>query len=86
MNTKKQCFQCGEDGTDIYGYTICDTCKSKIGLFTDETIKKHILLYNESKNNSYAEEIEDRLIFIEKDYIKKKIKLLSIQERLNELE
>ena len=79
----KSCFQCGKEGTNMYDYTICDSCKSKIGLFTDATIKKHISLYQKSsKDHSYEKEIHDRLIFIEKDYIKKRIKLLHIQERL----
>jgi hypothetical protein len=85
MNTSKLCFQCGKQGADMYGYTICDSCKSKLGLFTDETIKKHITLYNFSKNQSYENEILDRLSFIDKDYIKKKIKLLHILERLKNI-
>lgn len=86
MNTPKSCFQCGKAGTDLYGFTICGSCKSKLGLFTDDTIKKHISIYKKSsKNHSYEEEIQDRLIFIEKDYVKKRIKLLHIQERLTEI-
>jgi len=70
----------------MYGYTTCDSCKSKLGLFTDVTIKKHILLYKKSaKNHSYEEEIHNRLIFLDKDYIKKRIKLLHIQERLKHI-
>ena len=65
----------------MYGYTICDSCKSKLGLFTDETIKKHVSLYR-TRDHSYEEEIRDRLILLEKDCIKKTIKLLHIQERL----
>jgi len=65
----------------MYGYNICDSCKSKLGLFTDETIRKHISAYKKSsKYNSYEEEINDRLILLENDYIKKRIKLLHIQE------
>ena len=61
----KPCFQCGRTSINIdpYGYTICDSCKSKLGLFTDETIKKHISLYNSTKNHSYEKEIRDRLVF-----------------------
>jgi len=82
MSTRITCFQCGKQGTDLFGYTICESCKSKLGLFTDETIKKHISLYQSTKNHSYEEEIRERLIFMEKDYIKKRIKLLNILERL----
>ena len=83
MNTIKTCFQCGNKGIDMYGYIICDSCKAKLGLFTDETIKKHIILYKSPlKRRTYEEEINYRLDFINKDYIKKRIKLLHIQERL----
>ncbi len=81
---KNLCFQCGRIGKDLCGITVCDSCKSRLGLFTDETIKKHISLYK-AKGRSYEEEIARRLDFIEKDFIKKKIKLLHIQERLKEL-
>jgi hypothetical protein len=77
------CFECGDKATDMFGYMICDSCKSKLGLFTDETIKKHISLYETTKKKrSYKEEINYRIDFIEKDYIKKKIKLLYIKDRL----
>ena len=82
---KKLCFQCGEKGTNMYGYIICDSCKSKLRLFTDETIQKHISLYKKTKIHSYEEEIHDRLVFLDKDYIKKRIKLLYIQERLADI-
>ncbi len=81
---KNLCFQCGSQGKDLCGFTVCDSCKSKLGLFTDETIKKHIALYK-AKGRSYEAEIARRLDFIEKDFAKKKIKLLHIQERLKEL-
>jgi hypothetical protein len=81
MTTK--CFQCGNSGTDMYGYTICDACKSKLGLFSDETIEKHCQKYEtDPDTRSYEEEIKYRLKYIETDYIKKKIKLLHILSRL----
>ena len=86
MELKKPCFPCGNPGTDLFGYIICDSCKTKLGLFTDGTIQKHIALYEKSnKKRSYAEEIRYRLEFVEKDYIKKRIKLHHIQERLNQI-
>ncbi len=79
----KPCFQCGNPGADLYGYTICDACKAKLGLFTNETIQKHVALYEKSqKKRSYEQEIRYRLDYIEKDFIKKQIKLLHIQNRL----
>ena len=75
---EKSCFNCGKKGTNIYGYTICDSCKSKLKLFSDETIKKHYLKNPEK----FSKEIQRRLGFIDKDYIKKRIKLLHVQEQL----
>ena len=83
---EKVCFQCGDKGDDLYGYTVCADCKSKLGLFTDATIKKHIALYQDpAKKRSYAQEIKYRLDFVEKDYIKKKLKLLHILDRLDHI-
>ena len=87
----KTCFKCnGENGDDtevLYGYTICSTCKSNLGLFLDETIKRHIAKREIKRQKdpglmSYEEDIRYRLDFIEKDYISKKIKLLHCLERL----
>jgi hypothetical protein len=70
----------------MFGYYICNLCKAKLGLFTDEKIKQHIALFADStKNHSYLEEINYRLNFIEKDYIKKKIKLLHILDRIEHI-
>jgi hypothetical protein len=87
MNNSKHCFQCGDPTTnDMFGYAICDSCKSALGLFTDETIKKHIAKYETpTSKRSYKEEIDYRLDFIEKDFIKKKIKLLEIKARLENI-
>jgi len=86
MGNPKSCFQCGNKGSDIYGYIMCDSCKAKLGLFSDETIKKHIAQYEKpTSKRSYKEEIDYRLDFIEKDYIKKRIKLLDIKKRLENI-
>ncbi len=86
-----QCFQCGETEesllNNMFGYTICDPCKTKLGLFQDKTIKKYVSLFDKSKEAdpdhlSYEGEVDFRLAYLEKDYIKKKIKLLHIKERL----
>jgi len=65
----------------MYGYCICDSCKDKLRLFTDATIRKYKL-----KNPAFEKEIQDRLDFLERDYMKKKIKLLYVQDRLEEIE
>lgn len=65
----------------MYGYTICDSCKAKLRLFTDETIKKY-----KSKNaKKFSKEIQRRLDFLDKDYIKKRIKLLHVLKQLKRL-
>ncbi|MCP4703604.1 MAG: hypothetical protein GY865_03260 [candidate division Zixibacteria bacterium] len=83
----KPCFKCGNttnsNNIQLFDYTICQTCKSKLGLYNDETIKGHIKKYKDkSKDHSYAKEISGRLTLLEKDYNRKRIKLLHIQERL----
>ena len=78
MTHSKSCFNCGKKGKDKYDYTICDPCKTKLKLLSDETIKK----YNSLDPKEFSAEIQRRLDFVEKDYIKKRIKLLHIQERL----
>ncbi|KMY67055.1 hypothetical protein AAU61_14040 [Desulfocarbo indianensis] len=80
----KACFQCGRKGADLFGYCVCDSCKAKLGLFTDATIKRHIAKY-ETQGKSYAEEINNRLHILDEDYIKKKIKLLHVRERLQHI-
>ena len=65
----------------MYGYIICDTCKSKLRLFTNETILK----YNSQNSEEFSAEIGKRLDQLDKDYIKKRIKLLHVQEQLKQL-
>ena len=78
----KTCFNCGKETTNnLYNYPICDSCKSKLKLFSDETIKKYYLKDPEK----FSKEIQRRLEFIDKDYIKKRIKLLHVQEQLKHL-
>ncbi len=74
----KKCFNCDKNGKNMYGYSICDSCKSKLRLFTNDTIKK----YNSENPENFPKEIQRRLDFLDKDYIKKRIKLLHIQEQL----
>ncbi|RAJ11507.1 hypothetical protein [Arenibacter echinorum] len=71
----KKCFNCDKNGKNMYGYSICDSCRSKLRLFTKDTIKK----YSENPEN-FPKEIQRRLDFLDKNYIKKRIKLLHIQE------
>ncbi len=64
------CFQYGKEGDDIFGYAICDTCKSKLCLFTDETIKKYIDKFKSTaRSTTFEEEMDYWLDFIKKDYV-----------------
>lgn len=78
VSAEKKCFNCGKKGKDKYGYIICDSCKSKLRLFSNDTIKR----YNAESPEGFSKEIQKRLDFLNKDYIKKRIKLLHIQEQL----
>ncbi len=88
------CFRCGETEkaslNDMYNYVVCNACVTKLGLYHDETIKKHMASFQRAKDMnpeklSYEEEVNHRLIAMEKDYISKRIKLLHIRERLKNL-
>jgi len=80
-----KCFNCGDETTNRrYEITICTACEQDLKLFTDETIARQNAEYKPSeKYAAYPDEIADRLVFLEKDYLKKKIKLLHVLERLN---
>ena len=75
----KPCYNCGKaTAKELYNYPICDSCKSKLKLFTEATVKK----YYDKDPEGFSKEIQRRLDFIEIDYINKKIKLLSVKEKL----
>lgn len=79
-----KCFNCGAETTNQrYEITICAACEQDLRLFTDETIARQKAEYQPSeKYAAYDDEIAGRLVFLEKDYLKKKIKLLHVLERL----
>jgi len=75
----KPCYNCNKDSAEeLYNYPICESCKSKLKLLTSATIKK----YNDKDPEEYSKEIQRRLDQIEKEYINKKIKLLSVKEKI----
>ncbi len=76
------CFNCSKKGTNMYGYVICDTCKSSLRLFTDATIKKY---YTEDPKG-FVKDIDERIDVLEKDFIKKRIKLLHVKVQLKQLQ
>jgi len=82
MSSAYQCFQCGKPGIDMFGFKICKSCKSRLGLLTDETIMKHMTHFNSSEPHSYLDEVNDKILFLENDYIRKRIKLLHIRKRI----
>ncbi len=73
------CFSCNEKGDEFHGYIICNSCKKKLRLFTDETVRKYVMKFTKSK---YEKEIRNKLISLEKNTIKQKIKLLDILTKL----
>jgi hypothetical protein len=80
-----KCFNCGLN-TDIqkFGIAICTLCEAELRLFTDDTILRQNKEYKSSdKYASYPDEIADRLQLLEKDFLKKKIKLSHILERID---
>lgn len=82
-----KCFNCGaETSNQRYEITICPACEQDLRLFTDETIVRQKAEYKPSEEYAtYNDEIADRLVFLEKDYLKKKMKLLHVLERLEYL-
>lgn len=74
----------------LFEYPVCSVCSSKMGLFRDKTIARYIKEFELKKRKdpeelSFEEEMERRLEYIEKDYIKKKIKLNYILDRIKDL-
>jgi len=85
MNNK--CSLCGDQGSEFYGYSICDVCKADIRLYTDNTIQRQRSNFKKSSRAStYEDDMQYRLQFIERDYIKKKIKLMHILDRLGSMD
>jgi DNA-directed RNA polymerase subunit RPC12/RpoP len=85
------CYRCGEKKETllqpVYEFIICESCHSKIVLFKDETMIRHIrdLAEHGDMKKAYMDykaDLEKRLDFIEKDYITKRIKLLYLLDRL----
>lgn len=74
-----KCFNCDNKGTEFYDEIICNTCKSKLKLFKEETVKKYSTKFTKPV---YKKEIKDKLLLLEKDFIKKKIKLLDILSKI----
>lgn len=94
MKPTSTCAHCNEGFNTkldkLYGFALCENCRSGLNLMTDKTIEKHIESYAKAKeqNNSlpsYSEEVEAKLKLLEKAYVSRKIKLLHIGERLKHL-
>ena len=92
--TKTTCYKCGEHENgrleELYGHSICKYCIKVLALFKDETIRRHLDNFNPQNykrfnSKTYKQEIENRLKFIEEDYINKRIKLMHVLDRLRQL-
>ncbi len=67
----------------LYGITVCKTCESDLRLYNDATIARQETEYKASaRYDSLKAEVADRLIIMEKDYIKKRIRLLHMLHKL----
>ena len=83
---KSTCFNCNNTSTQIlFDHHICNDCKTGLRLFSTKTVKKHQLRFQEIEEISYQKDISNKLKKVELTYIKAKIKLLDIQEKLNQL-
>ena len=81
------CCQC-ESRTrlqNLYGYCFCDSCQASLGLHSDKTILKNASKWSQTKSTSYEDEVTDRLLRLEKDFARTKVKLFHILARLGEL-
>jgi hypothetical protein len=74
------CFNCKEEGKPLHGFVVCDSCKKKLQLFTNETIEKHAKKFTKS---ACRKDIMSKLELLESVYLKKKIKLLDILSNLD---
>lgn len=90
---KQACYNCERNDVklnELFGYSVCDQCEKELRLFQDKTIQQHlakysILLKQDPKHITYEKEIQRRLDFIDKDYISKRIKLLHVLDRLQNM-
>ena len=83
-----KCFMCSSSAdTELYGIPVCNACKAELRLFSDNTILRQARDYRGfDAYASYHNEVFDRLQLLEVDYLKKRIKLLHILDRLEALE
>lgn len=78
---KNVCVFCNKPANKLFDYYVCTDCEKKLGLLSEKTIDRHNDPYKK-KDKSFEDEIKYRLDFIEKDYVKKRIKLLHILSKL----
>jgi len=74
-----KCFNCGQNGSPLFEFIVCDSCKKALRLFTNKTIEMHVEKFTKP---AYRKELSDRLIALDKTYIKKRIKILDILEKI----
>ena len=94
IKPKASCFKCAEPmktENTLLGYPICQTCERRLVLMQDKTVLKHKNIFDAARKlddnlPSYLENVEEALQQLERDYIRKRIKLLHIKERLISME
>lgn len=90
---KEACYRCeGDSGASVfqlYGYSICELCKTELALHHERTIQRNKAAFEAAASTrknpeklTYKEEVERRLVIMEKDHISKRIKLMHILDHL----
>lgn len=74
------CAFCNNSETkNLHGYNVCQECKKSLRLFDQKTVSKYI---SELWRAEYKAEVEKRIEKLDQDYLKKRIKLLDIQNKI----
>jgi hypothetical protein len=68
----------------FFGYPVCEKCKRGLGLYRNDTIRRHRDEYS-GKESSFENEVKKKLTDLKKSTIRKSIKLMHIQKKLTEL-
>jgi hypothetical protein len=91
MTQPNTCYKCHEPtNNQLHGYFVCPDCITALALHQDNTIQRNRDKYRKMKQNDmfqrdYIEDVNFRLKRLEEDYISKRIKLLHIKERLEQM-
>lgn len=74
------CLKCAPTYDSSKAPTLCKSCRESIRLLSDHSILKHL-----NNKKDYPKEVEEKLHELELIYLRRKLQLLHIKERLQEL-